>query len=131
VMLTTTFVPGAGDSGLAGAANQFTGDPTLAYGMVRVEFVEWALLHEVGHLLSATHKQGHFGCPSGGQFLGMDFYTIMWTAGLPDCAPERLLQFSNPAIIHASSGLPTGKARTNNNASRVAAAAPRVAQFRK
>lgn len=132
VMLTATFVPGgSGDGGLAGVAYQFTGDPALAYGMVRLNHLEYALLHEVGHLLSATHEQGYFGCPSGGQFLGVDFYTVMWVTGLPPCAPERLIQFSNPAVIHAPSGLPTGKARTNDNASRVQAAAPRVAQFRK
>ena len=117
--------------GAAGSACQYNGRSDCAAGIVDVRYMTYAVLHELGHLLSARHELGYFACPSGGQRLGTDFVTIMpqEETHIPAaCSPLRILQFSNPAATY--NGTPTGNA-THCNACRIASVAPTVANFRK
>lgn len=119
--------------GAAGSACQFDGRPDCSFGVVDLRYIRnYVVLHELGHLLNARHETGYYACPSRGQLLGKDFATVMWQGPGPDpneCSAGRIGQFSNPEIIHAGSGVPTGDA-THCNACRIRDVAERVSGFR-
>ena len=119
-------------AGLAGSACQYTGSSSCSTGILDItQFFSGVTLHELGHLLSATHEAGFFACPSHGQLLGKDFETVMWQDGIPvECSAERLMQFSNPQVIFPGSGLPTGNT-THCNACRIRTVSQKVSNFRK
>jgi hypothetical protein len=119
-------------AGLAGSACQYTGSSSCSTGILDLTQIAGGVgLHELGHLLSATHEAGWYACPSHGQLLGKDFETVMWQDGTPaECSAERLMQFSNPAVIYLGSGVPTGNT-AHCNACRIRTVAQKVSNFRK
>ena len=118
LMIAVVCNPG---DGLAGFANQYDGDSRYAYGVVSVDFFEFALLHEAGHLLGAYHEYTYLNCLPGldESDFGKEFYTVMNSVGvlkLPsDCWPMGLLRFSNTKV--KVEGFLAGTA-TYNNANR-------------
>jgi hypothetical protein len=116
---------------LGGVAHQFRGTPEAAYGLaVLVGLPGGVLIHEGGHLLSATHEAAFFSCAPDSSRIGIA--TIMRVDPVPlECYVIKVFRFSNPQTPYNWYGTPyqTGD-RRHCNACRMSAAAPIASGFR-
>lgn len=108
-----------------------------------LETVQCAIMdtftHELGHVLGAEHDAANTGATSatasfpysfgyGYPAFGSGFETVMSQKFNATYYPTRLLQFSNPNVVH--SGLATGIAGSANNALTLTNLLPATAAFR-